>query len=128
MEVTRYAPERDEDRLMRLLEREGPDWACYWAGPDSEKYRAALRDSITYVACEEGNIMGYCRSLDDCGFYLYVCDLLVDRAYRGRGIGRMLLEALVRDDPGRAVYVMSDEDGYYEKLGYTRAGSVFEVE
>jgi hypothetical protein len=25
------------------------------------------------------------------------------------------------------MYVMSDVDGYYEKLGYRRVGSVFEV-
>ena len=127
MDITRYIPERDEGRLMRLLEKEGSEWACYWAEPDSAKYRAALGDSITYVAHEAGDIRGYSRSLDDCGFYVYVCDLLVDRECRGQGIGRMLMDAVVRDYPGREVFVMSDEDGYYEKLGLNRAGSIFEV-
>jgi len=37
------------------------------------------------------------------------------------------MERIKADYPARAVYVMSDIDGYYAKLGYQRIGSVFEV-
>ncbi len=93
----------------------------------SAKYKAALQNSITYVAYENDEICGYSRSLDDCGFYIYVCDLLVRKKYRGREIGRKLMECIYKDFPDRIVYVMSDADGYYVKLGYRREVSVFEV-
>jgi hypothetical protein len=32
-----------------------------------------------------------------------------------------------QDFPNQPVYVMSDVDPYYEKLGYRREGSIFEV-
>ncbi len=37
------------------------------------------------------------------------------------------MECIYADYPGQVVYVMSDVDEYYKKLGYQRAGSVFEV-
>ncbi len=37
------------------------------------------------------------------------------------------MERVCSDFPGDTVYVMSDADKYYEKQGYRREGSVFEV-
>ena len=54
-------------------------------------------------------------------------DLLVRRACRGRGIGAMLMERVRADFFPQTAYVMSDVDAYYEKLGYRREGSIFEV-
>jgi hypothetical protein len=44
---------------------------------------------------------------------VYIFDLLVKKSYRGQ--------------QNQPVYVMSDVDPYYEKLGYRREGSIFEV-
>lgn len=127
MEIRRYSKMADEDRLIAMLQDEGQDWSCYWAEDVCNKYRQALQQSITYVCYVDDVLCGYSRSLDDCGFYVYVCDLLVRPEYRGRNIGRMLMECIVRDYPGQTVYVMSDVDEYYRKQGYKREGSVFEV-
>lgn len=127
MEIRRYDPHRDEAALMALLRDEGEDWACYWAAPVAARYAEALARSATVVAVEGGRLCGYARALDDFGLYAYVCDLLVAPDRRGHGLGRRLLERLAQDLPGRTLYVMSDADGYYERLGYRREGSVFEV-
>ena len=127
MEIMKYFRSRDEDKLMELIKNEGEAWSCYWAEAYAEKYRSALHQSITYVAYENDLLIGYSRSLDDCGFYIYVCDLLVMPQYRGRNIGRQLMECIYQDYPNHTVYVMSDVDGYYQKQGYTREGSIFEV-
>jgi GNAT superfamily N-acetyltransferase len=127
MEIRRYNKERDEDKLMQLLIDEGTDWSCYWADGYSDKYKAALQNSTTYVAYEGDVLCGFSRSIDDCGFYTYVCDLLVDKKHRGKNIGRQLMQCIYKDYPDRIVYVMSDLDGYYEKQGFVREGSVFEV-
>ncbi len=47
--------------------------------------------------------------------------------YRGRSLGRRLMERIYDDYPNQIVYVMSDVDEYYKKKGYRREGSVFEV-
>lgn len=127
MEIRKYDKAKDEEKLMKLIENEGLEWACYWADDYSEKYRAALEKSITYVAYEEDVLCGYSRSLDDCGFYIYVCDLLVRPDHRGKNIGRRLMECIYKDYPDQIVFVMSDVDEYYKKIGYRREGSIYEV-
>ncbi|MCB5267107.1 MAG: GNAT family N-acetyltransferase [Candidatus Cloacimonetes bacterium] len=127
MKIRSYDKSKDEARLMQMLEEEGEDWACYWADSVSAKYREALAASITYVAYDGQILCGYSRSLEDCGFYIYVCDLLVKPQYRGQNLGRKLMEIIYRDHPHTTVYVMSDVDGYYSQLGYHCEGSVYEV-
>ncbi|MDD4310026.1 MAG: GNAT family N-acetyltransferase, partial [Candidatus Cloacimonetes bacterium] len=117
----------DEDKLMTVLIEEGEDWSCYWTTEARTKYQQALEQSITYVCYDEEVLCGFSRSLDDCGFYVYVCDLLVKPAYRGKNLGRKLMECIAKDYHEQTVYVMSDVDEYYRKQGYRREGSVFEV-
>jgi GNAT superfamily N-acetyltransferase len=126
MEIRRYVLE-DELALMQMIRNEGEEWRSYWADENQTKYRHALRYSITYIAVENNEICGYVRSLDDMGFYIYVCDLLVTSKYRGKAIGRQLMERLTVDYPDQTVYVMSDVDAYYQKLGYPIIGSILEV-
>lgn len=127
MDIRRYNKNLDEDKIMKIIEDEGDEWECYSGCNVSGKYREALSDSITYVAYEGEKLCGYSRSIDDCGFYIYVCDLLVSPTYRGRSIGRRLMECIYSDFPGHIVYVMSDVDEYYKKQGYKYEGSIFEV-
>lgn len=127
MMIRKYCKEDDEEKLMKLLENEGEEWSCYWAKDVADKYQAALANSITYVVYEGDILCGYSRSLDDCGFYIYVCDLLVMKEQRGKGIGRELMECIYKDYPDQIVFVMSDVDEYYKKLGYRREGSVYQV-
>lgn len=126
MHIRAYRKIYDEDKLMTMIENE-EGWT-YADDSMSEKYKIALDNSITYVAYEEGDILcGYSRSIDDCGLYIYVCDLLVMPSYRGRNIGRKLMECIYNDYPSNIVYVMSDVDEYYKKQGYKCEGSIFEV-
>ncbi len=126
MEIRRYKKE-DEPFLLRLLESEGSEWECYSAPDAVEKFKSALADSITYVAFEDGTLCGYSRSVEDNGFYIYISDLLVAKPFRCRKIGQMLMECVCRDYSDHTVYVLSDVDGYYQKKGFSREGSVFEV-
>jgi GNAT superfamily N-acetyltransferase len=125
MEIRKYSSYSDARKVMQIIKDE-PFWG-YADDSSYEKYLIALEKSISYVACLGGDICGFSRSLNDCGFDIYVCDLLVRKSSRGKGIGSMLLECICKDYPGQAVYVMSDADGYYLKAGYKKIGSVFEV-
>lgn len=125
MLIRRYRSNEDENAMMALLESEGEEWFCYWAPSQRDRYLATLRDCITYVLFEGADLCGYLRAIEDFGSYLYVCDLLVAAPKRGQKFGRMLMDRICADYPQHDVYVMSDADGYYEKQGFARAGSIF---
>jgi len=127
MKIRKYNPLTDFDDLMDVIKSEGEEWSCYSSDTVIEKYRNSLEKSITYVAYSGDVLCGYSRSIDDFGFYIYVCDLLVHKQYRGNNIGRQLMECLLEDFPGQRIYVMSDVDDYYKKLGYQYEGTIFEV-
>jgi ribosomal protein S18 acetylase RimI-like enzyme len=126
MQIRRYA-QADEAALFDLLRAEGDDWSCYFAEDAIGRYRRALLSSVTYAAFEDGALIGFARCREDDGFGIYVYDLLVDKAFRGRGIGRALMERVRADYHPQTTYVMSDADAYYEKQGCRREGSIFEV-
>ena len=109
------------------MQAEGDDWECYFGEKNREKYKKALDSSLTYIAIDGNTLCGYVRCRDDDGLGVYVYDLLVNKAFRGRSIGRKLMERVCVDFPENEVYVMSGVDKYYEKLGYQREGSVFRV-
>lgn len=56
-----------------------------------------------------------------------MCDLLVDKRYRGRELGRTLMEVIYEEYSYHTVFVLSDVDEYYEKLGYEKEGTIFIV-
>jgi GNAT superfamily N-acetyltransferase len=125
MHIRKYNKAKDENQLMKMIgDEKGWDYAN---DRMAEKYKLALEKSVTYVAYYDSKLCGFSRSIDDCGLYIYVCDLLVEPAFRGQNTGRKLMECISRDYPDQIVYVMSDVDRYYKKLGYERAGSVFTV-
>ena len=126
MEIRKYRKE-DEDALFDLMKREGEEWADYWEKEDGRlKYIEALRlATTTYVVIEDGLLCGFARAIGS--FTIYVDDLLVDKQYRGRSFGKLLMDAILDEFPDKGVYVMSDVDEYYAKLGYEKAGTIFAV-
>jgi len=126
MEIKKYS-KANESLLFDLLADEGDEWIDYHGPAGRSNYSKALESSETYIACDETLVCGYARCREDDGFGVYIYDLLVKKSYRGRQIGKNLMERVCQDFPDQPVYVMSDEDPYYEKLGYRREGSIFKV-
>lgn len=128
MKITiRLYQDEDEQDLFSLMEDEGPDWIEYFGKKNRTKYITALKASASYVLFEERVLCGYVRAREDDGFGVYVYDLLIGKNYRGKGYGKALMSHVKTQFPGQIAYVMSDVDEYYEKLGYHRIGSIFEI-
>ncbi len=125
MQILEYKKERDEEKLMQMINDE--DGWDYAEDDKIEKYKKALQESISYVAYEKDELCGFSRSMDDAELYIFVLDLLVKPIRRGKDIGKLLMEQLCIDYPDRTVFVLSDVDPYYEKLGYQKEGSIFQV-
>jgi len=126
VEIRPYTP-ADEAALFTMLEEEGPEWGDYWSPTGREKYKVALTNSTSFLLFQGDTLCGFIRSREDDGFGVYIYDLLVRPAKRGQNLGRALMEQVCAHFPGQTVYVMSDVDPYYEKLGYTREGSILIV-
>lgn len=114
-----------ESELIALLKSE-PDWNSF-TGPDSiNAFKNALLTSETYVYKIESKICGYLRALVD-EFGIYVSELYISPSHRKNGYGKELLKMIKQKHPNQEVYVLSDEDPYYERLGYKRVGSIFQL-
>lgn len=118
---------QDESALFDLIKSEGSEWENYWGEEHRVQYKAALSNCIVYVAYDGDALCGYCRCRDDDGYGIYIYDLLVGKAHRGQQIGRKLMMQLRADHPNALIYVMSDVDEYYEKQGFQREGSIFQI-
>ena len=122
--ILKYQKEHELE-LIALLEKE-PDWSSFVSAQAVDTFKEALLESETFLCENEGSICGYLRALVD-GFGIYISELYVAPQYRGNGYGSELLAKVKQEHPNQDVYVLSDEDVYYEKLGYQRVGSVFKL-
>jgi GNAT superfamily N-acetyltransferase len=82
---------------------------------------------MTYLLFKDAELVAYIRAIEDMGYAIYICDLLVDQHHRGHGFGKMLIEHVKSLYPMYEIYVMSDVDPYYIKQGYKKIGSIFEI-
>jgi len=125
MEIIRYKREHEAAVLAAI--KEDPSWEIFTNEGAIDKYRKRLRESITYVCYEGDRFSGYLRALLDDGFAIYISEIFVVPEMRNRKIGRTLISKLKSDFSNLTVYALSDEDIYYDKLSYKKAGSVFEI-
>ncbi|MFG2588723.1 GNAT family N-acetyltransferase [Streptomyces sp. NPDC048438] len=99
---------------------------AYWAlGRTREQQDRAIAGSLNYGAYDlaSGAQAAYARVITDRASFAWVCDVYVDRAARGRGLGTQLVTA-VRDDLAplgvrRFLLATKDAHGVYAKLGFT---------
>ena len=125
MEILRYTREH-EDALISVLKKD-PNWDMFTNEQSVTSYKKRLLESVTYVCLENGVLCGYVRALLDDFFAVYISELFVAPEWRNRTIGRTLITKVKMDFGHLTVYALSDEDAYYERLGYRNVGSVFEI-
>ena len=96
----------------------------YWAGERSiETIEKSLRNSSCYGVCleDEGKLVGFARVISDYATTYYLCDVVVDPDYRGRGLGTALvshIEALPVYAGLRGILVTRDAHSMYRQFGY----------
>jgi GNAT superfamily N-acetyltransferase len=68
---------------------------AYWAiGRPLEQMRAALDGSDAFGIYRDGEQVAVARVVTDGAIFAYLCDVYVDRAHRGNGLGGWLVESL----------------------------------
>lgn len=113
---------KQETMLFDLISKE-PNFITYIQ--HKSHYIEALNQSITYLYIKDDKAVAYLRGKQDQIFGFYVYDLLVDKDYRGHQLGKALIDHVKQMH--QTVYIMSDENGYYDKLKLKQIGSIYEV-
>ncbi|MCR5576067.1 MAG: GNAT family N-acetyltransferase [Oscillospiraceae bacterium] len=105
----------DVVRLLRMT---------YWADTRPiEVIEKSLRSSSCYGVWleEEEKLVGFARVISDYATTYYLCDVVIDEAYRGRGLGTALLsyiESLPLYAGLRGILITRDAHALYRKFGF----------
>ena len=108
---------RTED-VVRLLR------TTYWAEKRPvELIEKSLRNSTCYGVFVEGSetLAGFARVISDYATTYYLCDVVIDPACRGRGLGTALVSHIdARPEYAglRGFLITRDAHGLYRKFGY----------
>jgi GNAT superfamily N-acetyltransferase len=71
---------------------------AYWAlGRTRAQVVASIENSICFGAYSGRDQIGFARVVTDQVTFGWICDVFVDEAQRGRGVGRQLIAAIVAD-------------------------------
>ncbi|MDR1693554.1 MAG: GNAT family N-acetyltransferase [Oscillospiraceae bacterium] len=101
-----------------------------WREVHPDQLRAGLRSSAFIVAAQDGgSTVGMARLIYDGGYVAFIVDVLVLPQYQGRGIGKAMMERVLRNLRDRLkdgytiqVDLMSakGKEGFYEKFGFVK--------
>ncbi|SDJ16514.1 GNAT family N-acetyltransferase [Salimicrobium halophilum] len=110
----RYYKTEDFEAINGLNEKEG--WNTLAENPEQTK--AAWQNSnASFVAVEDGEIVGYLRGMTDTVVTFFICEMLVAEEYRKKGIGQKLLSYGRREFPETRTDVLatSTSRDFYEQ-------------
>jgi GNAT superfamily N-acetyltransferase len=105
-------------------------WESVWGGaPSPEQTRLAMEHTLFRVSVFDGDrIVAMARVIGDMGLDYYIKDVIVRPEYQGRGIGRLMINEILRfiNDhgvEGTDIFVelcaMPDKIPFYEKFGFS---------
>ena len=106
--------EPDFPSVQRLYEKEG--WMTFIKRSD-EGLEAWKNSTIALVAVEGELVVGLVRALTDGEITTYIAEIIVDINYRGKSIGKALLDVCHNLYPHTRLDLLSteDEDEFYER-------------
>jgi GNAT superfamily N-acetyltransferase len=114
----------DDKSMLDLDTIEGFLARSYWA---NKRPRALIEHSIRNSLCigiyHGARQVGFARVVTDYATMYYLCDVFIDEAYRGRELGKKLIETVTSLDELRnltGILGTKDAHGLYEQYGFER--------
>lgn len=106
------------DNVFALLNK------SYWASARSrEQMTKSIENSLCFGVYSKEKQIGFARIITDYVTHAYLCDVIVDEAYRGQGIGKALMTFVMEYPSLQEVktfcLLTSDAHKLYEKYGFT---------
>lgn len=115
IKILPYEEVRDFEHIINSCKVEG--WVKFY-DKKKELFRRALSTSESYVAYEDEQYCGFARCITDGYFTIYCCEIIVDEAFRRKGVGKLLLKAVNDKYPTCTMDVISDNDDFYAANGF----------
>jgi len=87
----------------------------YWArGRSRDTVARSVAHSRCFGACDAAQQAGFARLVTDHATFGWLCDVFVDEAYRGRSVGKRLMEAVVAyaDQAGLRRLMLATHDAH----------------
>ena len=112
------ADELNVEDVARLLKM------AYWANKRSiDQIEKSMRNSSCYgiYIDDEKKLVGFARVISDYATTYYLCDVIVDTAYRNQGLGKALVSYIVSlpEYTGlRGILLTRTAYKLYEKFGF----------
>lgn len=109
----------DIEIIHRFLSNES-----YWAKNRTiEQTQTALENSICFGVFRGDEQVGFARVVTDKATFAYVGDVFVLQEFRGSGVGKMLMEAMLSHPElqglRRWILATKDAHGLYEQFGFS---------
>lgn len=103
--------------LHRLLS------TSYWANTrPREVIDASLEHSLCFSIYHKSEMIGFARVVTDTVVFAYLCDVIIDSAHRGHGLGKWLMESVLAHPDTRFVrrwwLATQDAHGLYRQYGF----------
>ncbi|MEO7018501.1 MAG: GNAT family N-acetyltransferase [Leifsonia sp.] len=99
---------------------------AYWAlGRTRQTVQQAAEGSLNFgVFDTDKTLCAYARVVTDHTTFAWLCDVYVDRAWRGKGVGlflsRAVVDTLAPMNLKRVLLATLDAHGLYEQVGFAR--------
>jgi GNAT superfamily N-acetyltransferase len=96
---------------------------CYWAqGIARDIVARSIENSLCFGVYAEGKRVGFARVISDYATYAYVGDVFVLQSFRGRGLGKWMMECVMQHPRLQGLrrwsLVTSDAHGLYAQFGF----------
>lgn len=122
---------KDEFILTDELSKVDIDKVCdmlsktYWAEKTPrEKIIQSIQKSMCFSVFHKEIQVAFARVVTDENVFSWIADVIVDEQYRGRGLGKWMMETItnhkiIKDT--KQVLATRDAHGLYEQYGFNRA-------
>ena len=96
----------------------------YWAaGRPRDVIERSIAHSLCFGVYTAGRQIGFARVITDCAVFGYLSDLFVLPEFRGRGVGKYLVKAILEHSDVRGLHLLllrtRDAHGLYTQFGFT---------
>ena len=96
---------------------------CYWAkGIPRDTVSRSIENSLCFGVYAEEKQIGFARVISDYATYAYIGDVFVLESFRGRGLGKWLMECIMQDPRLQGLrrwsLVTRDGHGLYARFGF----------
>lgn len=123
IQITTAKSKLQPERIAEMLK------TTYWAkNRPEETINDSIKNSLCFAVLANGVQVGFARAVTDYATTYYICDVVIDEAYRGQGLGKLLVSSIVGDERLRGLYdilATSNAHGFYEKFGFAATGNSF---